>query len=77
MSASTIASLESTRILYHGDREAALAMAGTLTETVDRAADLLDETPEQRVSRRRLVLAGLAIVGVIALLAVARRIGKA
>jgi high-affinity iron transporter len=63
--------------LRRGDREAALAMARTLTETVDRAADLLDETREQRVSRRRLVIAGLAIVGVIALLAAAARIGKA
>jgi type VI protein secretion system component VasK len=63
--------------LRRGDREAALAMARTLTETVDRAADLLDETREQRVSRRRLVIAGLAIVAVIALLAAAARIGKA
>jgi high-affinity iron transporter len=63
--------------LRRNDRQAALATARTLTETVDRAADLLDERRKRPASTGRLLFVGLAIVAVIALSTVVRRIGKA
>ncbi len=61
--------------LRRNDRAAALATAKTLTETVDRAAELLAEAGTPRSSWRALPFAG--VVAAIAVWFALRRIGKA
>jgi high-affinity iron transporter len=62
--------------LRRNDRAAALATAKALTETVDRAAELLAEPGTPRSSRRALPIVGFVVAAIAVLLAL-RRIGKA